>query len=379
MAAPYAANASLVQLSNISYTVPKEQEEQMCSGPKLPDSGLWTRAAGEEGAQPQWQGGLSYGSGRICPAGLLCVPFANPHDGFTSFDNMLWTFLTVFQVLLGRCWRWLWFWFWWWFWWWWFWWWWWWWRCCCCTGLLQAALPGSAERSGLVCEPPGPGLRPERPPRPAPAPPAPQITTQEGWTDIMYYMQDAVNTWTWIYFVGLVVLGAMFVIQLAIAVLCVHYDKAEEQVDDEELREKVEAEEAERQAAEKAGTGGKAGASARSSATDDLDAAGDQFQAGAGAGAGADVESGGGGLVALVAHQSLAVAHHGLAVAQHGLSAVQHGLHASTDGAVGVWQWLHARCHAIQAATWFEWLSVAMVIANTLLLSLWWSNMPAAM
>ena len=37
----------------------------------------------------------------------------------------------------------------------------------------------------------------------------PQVITLEGWTDIMYYVQDAHGFWNWIYFVVLIVVSTL--------------------------------------------------------------------------------------------------------------------------------------------------------------------------
>ena len=36
-----------------------------------------------------------------------------------------------------------------------------------------------------------------------------QVITLEGWTDIMYYVQDAHGLWNWIYFVILIVVSTL--------------------------------------------------------------------------------------------------------------------------------------------------------------------------
>jgi len=36
--------------------------------------------------------------GHICDTGMWCVPTANPNSGITSFDSILWAWLTIFQV-----------------------------------------------------------------------------------------------------------------------------------------------------------------------------------------------------------------------------------------------------------------------------------------
>lgn len=38
---------------------------------------------------------------RPCPTGYVCLPHVgdNPNYGFTSFDNLLWSMLTTFQLI----------------------------------------------------------------------------------------------------------------------------------------------------------------------------------------------------------------------------------------------------------------------------------------
>ena len=47
--------------------------------------------------------------------------------------------------------------------------------------------------------------------------------TLEGWTDVMYGIQDTSSGYTALYFIFLVVLGSFFVLNLVVAVLCVNY------------------------------------------------------------------------------------------------------------------------------------------------------------
>ncbi|VEN59052.1 unnamed protein product, partial [Callosobruchus maculatus] len=47
-----------------------------------------------------------------------------------------------------------------------------------------------------------------------------QCITLEGWTDVLYNIQDALGrTWQWSYFVSMVILGAFFVMNLILGVL----------------------------------------------------------------------------------------------------------------------------------------------------------------
>ena len=50
-----------------------------------------------------------------------------------------------------------------------------------------------------------------------------QAISMEGWTDIMYQVQDAVNPWVWIYFVIMIVFGSFFAVNLALAVLYLYF------------------------------------------------------------------------------------------------------------------------------------------------------------
>merc|ERR1719244_1818391 len=50
--------------------------------------------------------------------------------------------------------------------------------------------------------------------------------TMEGWTDTMYYMNDALgSSWPWIYFVTLIVIGSFFVLNLVLGVLSGEFSK----------------------------------------------------------------------------------------------------------------------------------------------------------
>ena len=37
--------------------------------------------------------------GRLCPEGQICMPYENPNFGITSFDNFLWSVVTIFQCI----------------------------------------------------------------------------------------------------------------------------------------------------------------------------------------------------------------------------------------------------------------------------------------
>lgn len=47
-----------------------------------------------------------------------------------------------------------------------------------------------------------------------------QCITLEGWTDVLYWVQDSTGgAWQWVYFVSMVILGAFFVMNLILGVL----------------------------------------------------------------------------------------------------------------------------------------------------------------
>ncbi|OZC10594.1 hypothetical protein X798_02343 [Onchocerca flexuosa] len=49
------------------------------------------------------------------------------------------------------------------------------------------------------------------------------VISLEGWTDIMYYVQDAHSFWNWIYFVLLIIVGAFFMINLCLVVIATQF------------------------------------------------------------------------------------------------------------------------------------------------------------
>ncbi|XP_053684165.1 muscle calcium channel subunit alpha-1 isoform X3 [Sabethes cyaneus] len=75
-----------------------------------------------------------------------------------------------------------------------------------------------------------------------------QCVTLEGWTDMLYYIQDAMgSSWQWIYFISMVILGAFFVMNLILGVLSGEFSKertkAKNRGDFQKLREKQQIEE----------------------------------------------------------------------------------------------------------------------------------------
>ncbi|XP_014661450.1 PREDICTED: muscle calcium channel subunit alpha-1-like [Priapulus caudatus] len=75
-----------------------------------------------------------------------------------------------------------------------------------------------------------------------------QCVTMEGWTDVMYYIHDAIgNDWPWIYFISLIIIGSFFVLNLVLGVLSGEFSKEREKArargDFQKLREKKQMEE----------------------------------------------------------------------------------------------------------------------------------------
>ncbi|XP_034935064.1 muscle calcium channel subunit alpha-1 isoform X8 [Chelonus insularis] len=70
-----------------------------------------------------------------------------------------------------------------------------------------------------------------------------QCITLEGWTDVLYDIEDAMgSTWQWLYFISMVILGAFFVMNLILGVLSGEFSKEREKAkargDFHKLREK---------------------------------------------------------------------------------------------------------------------------------------------
>uniref|UniRef100_A0A665WTQ9 Voltage-dependent L-type calcium channel subunit alpha n=1 Tax=Echeneis naucrates TaxID=173247 RepID=A0A665WTQ9_ECHNA len=75
-----------------------------------------------------------------------------------------------------------------------------------------------------------------------------QCITMEGWTDVLYWVNDAVDyRWPWVYFVTLIIIGSFFVLNLVLGVLSGEFSKEREKAkargDFQKLREKQQLEE----------------------------------------------------------------------------------------------------------------------------------------
>ncbi|KAF1557746.1 Voltage-dependent calcium channel type A subunit alpha-1, partial [Eudyptes schlegeli] len=59
-----------------------------------------------------------------------------------------------------------------------------------------------------------------------------QCITMEGWTDLLYYSNDASgNTWNWLYFIPLIIIGSFFMLNLVLGVLSGEFAKERERVE----------------------------------------------------------------------------------------------------------------------------------------------------
>ncbi|KAM9212078.1 voltage-dependent L-type calcium channel subunit alpha-1S [Dugong dugon] len=75
-----------------------------------------------------------------------------------------------------------------------------------------------------------------------------QCITMEGWTDVLYWVNDAIgNEWPWIYFVTLLLLGSFFILNLVLGILSGEFTKEREKAKSrgtfQKLREKQQLEE----------------------------------------------------------------------------------------------------------------------------------------
>ncbi|GIL50395.1 hypothetical protein Vafri_6622, partial [Volvox africanus] len=94
-----AAGGGRLLLSNVSYVVSDEQTTDMCSGPLASDTSWYELPGGSVQSNPGPRG-----SGLVCPAGQYCAAYGNPNYGLTNFDNILWSWLTIFQCITLESW-----------------------------------------------------------------------------------------------------------------------------------------------------------------------------------------------------------------------------------------------------------------------------------
>jgi Ion transport protein len=66
------------------------------------------------------------------------------------------------------------------------------------------------------------------------------VTTLEGWTILMKYVQDTFNYFFAFYFIMIVFIGAFFLINLTLAVITIKFNEAQQNSKKEEaLRKKI--------------------------------------------------------------------------------------------------------------------------------------------
>uniref|UniRef100_UPI0037E984D5 voltage-dependent N-type calcium channel subunit alpha-1B-like n=1 Tax=Semicossyphus pulcher TaxID=241346 RepID=UPI0037E984D5 len=58
-----------------------------------------------------------------------------------------------------------------------------------------------------------------------------QCITMEGWVDILYSTNDVGNTWNWLYFIPLIIIGSFFMLNLVLGVLSGEFAKERERVE----------------------------------------------------------------------------------------------------------------------------------------------------
>ena len=108
--APSSASTSSLVYRNVSYLLPLNSNQQ-CSG--YLSTGITWQAPATTNHSPTWSGSQP-GGGFVCPTnanpaggapyGMFCAPFQNPNSGMTSFDNVLWAWVTIFQIITQEGW-----------------------------------------------------------------------------------------------------------------------------------------------------------------------------------------------------------------------------------------------------------------------------------
>merc|ERR1719271_123124 len=64
-----------------------------------------------------------------------------------------------------------------------------------------------------------------------------QAISLEGWVDMMYQLMDGNSAWVFVYFVILVLFGAIIVINLFLAVLCDNFEMADRDGEEKVIEE----------------------------------------------------------------------------------------------------------------------------------------------
>jgi len=94
--------------SGVTYNVPDALAGQVCSGPLAKET-VWVDPTGN-GDRRMRAGELGGGWGcdidpsAAYPDGTVCADYGNPFNGLVSFDNILWSWLTIFQVITMSSW-----------------------------------------------------------------------------------------------------------------------------------------------------------------------------------------------------------------------------------------------------------------------------------
>eukprot|EP00198_Chlamydomonas_reinhardtii_P012109 XP_001701446.1 voltage-gated Ca2+ channel, alpha subunit [Chlamydomonas reinhardtii] len=83
----------LLLIANTSYVVPDQEADSTCSGPLSAET-TWYYI---DGAVTAVLGPSGNGGGRVCDTNMFCMMYRNPNYGMTSYDHILWSWLTIFQ------------------------------------------------------------------------------------------------------------------------------------------------------------------------------------------------------------------------------------------------------------------------------------------
>lgn len=98
---------------NVQYAVPDDQADDVCRGPRT-SKVVWINTTGTPTTE-----GATVSGGRQCPwreapvvdpdtgdldYGLFCAEHANPSNGMRNFDNILYAWLAIFQIITQTDW-----------------------------------------------------------------------------------------------------------------------------------------------------------------------------------------------------------------------------------------------------------------------------------
>lgn len=90
-----------ILLSNVTYEVPADDEALLCSGPKTEGIQWWLNPLDNSTTAMNFD---VPSTGHVCKDGNFCVAFENPASGTVNFDNALWAFQQIFQILTNTNW-----------------------------------------------------------------------------------------------------------------------------------------------------------------------------------------------------------------------------------------------------------------------------------